>query len=149
MSILSALKARGAKGKNIEEAVKTLPIGGGGGNSQLMMVNVEVEGTPGMAITYQVTDCDKTFNEIKAAMESSQAVFVKCEVTTPGYPPELYTMFVNSKTLTNDGSGNIVETIRAFSIQAMNEQGTYRVMSSRLEFNNDNTIKYYSDSRTM
>lgn len=31
MSILSALKARGAKGKNIEEAVKTLPIGGGSG----------------------------------------------------------------------------------------------------------------------
>lgn len=31
MSILGALKARGAKGKNIEEAVKTLPIGGGSG----------------------------------------------------------------------------------------------------------------------
>lgn len=29
MSILSALKSKGAKGKNIEEAVKTLPVGGG------------------------------------------------------------------------------------------------------------------------
>lgn len=152
MSILSALKAKGAKGKSIEEAIKTLPTGGGdGGNSQIMMVNVEVEGIPGMALTYVVTDCDKTFNEIKTAMESSKAVFVKCEVTIPNYPPELYTMFVNSKIITNDGSGNTVEMIRAFSIQDRYDSDAkrYRFVSYMLEFKNDNTIKYIPSERSM
>lgn len=46
MSILSALKARGAKGKNIEEAVKTLPIGGGSGGG-VLVVGVTVDGSTG------------------------------------------------------------------------------------------------------
>ena len=55
MSILSALKAKGAKGKNIEEAVKTLPIGGGSGGG-VLVVNVTTEG--------QTTTLDKTWQEI-------------------------------------------------------------------------------------
>ena len=55
MSILSALKARGAKGKNIEEAVKTLPIGGGSGGG-VLVVNATMEGA---TITF-----DKTWQQI-------------------------------------------------------------------------------------
>ncbi len=55
MSILSALKAKGANGKNIEEAVKTLPIGGGSGGG-VLVVNGTVDGA---TITL-----DKTWKEM-------------------------------------------------------------------------------------
>ena len=58
MSILSALKARGAKGKNIEEAVKTLPIGGGSGGG-VLVVNATTEG--------QTKTFDHTWQEIHDA----------------------------------------------------------------------------------
>ena len=57
MSILSALKARGAKGKNIEEAVKTLPIGGESGGGILVVGATYDEQT-------DVTTLDKTWQEI-------------------------------------------------------------------------------------
>lgn len=58
MSILSALKSRGAKGKNIEEAVKTLPIGGGSGGG-VLVVNGTIDGA--------TMTLDKTWQEIHDA----------------------------------------------------------------------------------
>lgn len=41
MSILSALKTKGAKGNNIEEAVKTLPVGNSGGGNLVISETIE------------------------------------------------------------------------------------------------------------
>ena len=57
MSILGALKKRGAKGKNIEEAVKTLPLGGGGSSDILVINSTYDEQT-------QTETLDKTWQEI-------------------------------------------------------------------------------------
>lgn len=66
MSILSALKTKGAKGNNIEEAVKTLPIGGGSNNA--FLVNY---------VYGDSTDTlDKTFAEIKDAFLNGKSIIV-------------------------------------------------------------------------
>ena len=69
MSILSALKARGAEGKNIEEAVKTLPIGGGSGDNYLW---VHLTTTDPNGETY-TADVSRT--EIMEAMTNQTPVF--------------------------------------------------------------------------
>ena len=66
MSILSALKTKGAKGNNIEEAVKTLPIGGGSDN--VFLVNY---------VYGDSTDTlDKTYAEIKDAFLNGKSIIV-------------------------------------------------------------------------
>ena len=67
MSILSALKTKGAKGNNIEEAVKTLPIGGGSDNALTVILSTEDSG-----MTYTA---DKTFSEIYEALNNYIPVF--------------------------------------------------------------------------
>ena len=68
MSILSALKAKGAKGKNIEEAVKTLPIGGGS-DSSIVIANVEIDTSNNNAVT-----CDKTYDELLELYNSGKII---------------------------------------------------------------------------
>lgn len=77
MSILSALKTKGAKGNNIEEAVKTLPIGGGSDNVLTVIFSSEDSG-----ITYTA---DKTFSEICEALNNYIPVFGYI-CGTDGYP---------------------------------------------------------------
>lgn len=69
MSILSALKAKGAKGRNIEEAVKTLPIGGGSGGG-VLVVNGTIDGN--------TMTLDKTWQEIHDA----GAAMLKFEISS-------------------------------------------------------------------
>lgn len=69
MSILSALKTKGAKGNNIEEAVKTLPIGGGSGDGAFF-VTITMDGQGGF-------HSDKTFAEIKQAYDSKVPMYVR------------------------------------------------------------------------
>lgn len=62
MSILSALKAKGAKGNNIEEAVKTLPIGGSdGGGAGTFFITITKDDKTG---DYKA---DKSFDEVYEA----------------------------------------------------------------------------------
>ena len=68
MSILSALKAKGAKGKNIEEAVKTLPLGGSSGDGALIVTATSDS---------DLLVLDKTYNEIKNAWLSGKTVIVE------------------------------------------------------------------------
>ena len=65
MSILSALKAKGAKGKNIEEAVKTLPLGGGGGGNAPLICAYDSDNS----------HIDKKVGEIKSALDAGQNVY--------------------------------------------------------------------------
>lgn len=69
MSILSALKAKGAKGKNIEEAVKTLPLNGGGSDNSIVIANVEIDDSNNNAVT-----CDKTYDELLELYNSGKII---------------------------------------------------------------------------
>lgn len=72
MSILSALKAKGAKGKNIEEAIKTLPSSGGGDNkSDVLYVNALDAGGN------KISDPSHTFAEICNAYDSGKMIFLR------------------------------------------------------------------------
>ena len=76
MSILSALKTKGAKGNNIEEAVKTLPIGGGSGDGAFF-VTITMDGQG-------VFHSDKTFAEIKQAYDSKVPMYVRANTSFGG-----------------------------------------------------------------
>lgn len=72
MTIVDALKAKGATGGTIAEAVTTLPEGGGGG---VFLVNYTLtmdETTHEISIT----NCDKTYAEIASAAETQYPVAV-------------------------------------------------------------------------
>lgn len=98
MSILSALKAKGAKGKNIEEAVKTLPMSGGsGGDGDIFYVNVTATQpgslNPSVKCYAFYTDVvlDKTYSEIVAAIDEGKSVVLKLTVSSsPNSPIYLY-----------------------------------------------------------
>ena len=89
MSILSALKAKGAKGKNIEEAVKTLPIGGGSGGG-VLVVNTTTEG--------QTTTLDKTWHEIDTAYKGGFNVIIVVDKSLDD-PTYGYNMFCFSSVI--------------------------------------------------
>lgn len=72
MSILSALKTKGAKGNNIEEAVKTLPIGGRSG-SEAFFVTLTMDERGNFS-------SDKTYAEIKQAYDSKVPMFVRANI---------------------------------------------------------------------
>lgn len=74
MSILSALKTKGAKGNNIEEAVKTLPIGGESSN-EAFFVTITMDGQGGF-------HSDKTYAEIKQAYNSKVPMYVRADIPT-------------------------------------------------------------------
>ena len=67
MSILSALKTKGAKGNNIEEAVKTLPIGGGGASTNHFEIVFSTA-------DWSAWSADKTYTELSDAITSGKIV---------------------------------------------------------------------------
>lgn len=76
MSILSALKTKGAKGNNIEEAVKTLPIGGENSDGAFF-VTITMDDQGGF-------HSDKTYAEIKQAYNSKVPMYVRANTSFGG-----------------------------------------------------------------
>lgn len=74
MSILSALKTKGAKGNNIEEAVKTLPVGGGCGGGNLVLSET-VEPMPDGSAS-EIHTLNVTFNDMFNAIQSGKLLVV-------------------------------------------------------------------------
>lgn len=83
MSILSALKARGAKGKNIEEAVKTLPIGGGSGGGNVVIIDATAVLND---TTWEVTSFGSSYNELKELILAKKYIVVRLEHRNPNAP---------------------------------------------------------------
>lgn len=96
MSILSALKTKGAKGNNIEEAVKTLPIGGGSGGGNLVLsetVEPMPDGSSG-----EIHTLNATFNDMVDAIQSGKLLVVsrhKYEERPDGVSEEYYLQIMN------------------------------------------------------
>ena len=76
MSILSALKTKGAKGNNIEEAVKTLPIGGENSDGAFF-VTLTMDELGNFS-------SDKTYTEIKQAYDSEASMYVRANISFGG-----------------------------------------------------------------
>ena len=127
MSILSALKARGAKGKNIEEAIKTLPSGGGS-EGEIFIGHATFEKVSGESSEFTVSEIDTTYNELKDVIDAGIPCFIV--VTMPlNYPgaPTSYALFTCSFIEKNAGAVRFTATLASNYIYKLDvtQSGNY------------------------
>lgn len=127
MSILSALKAKGAKGKNIEEAIKTLPSGGGG-DGTVFVANIFAVSADGSAYT---ATSDKTYAEVLTAYEAGKFVIFKVKRQVADYPYNEYCLPISTSL---DGASNELD-FSAYYVTNVKTNSVFNVY-----FRHDGTI---------